>query len=62
MPWAARRGVELGVTDLSAAKVFYGNAFGWTSNDYGPGPAYVVSETSAQPKALRWVAVASTTR
>ncbi len=33
--------VELGVTDFSAAKAFYGSAFGWTFNDYGPGPAYV---------------------
>lgn len=33
--------VELGVADFAAAKAFYGNAFGWTFNDYGPGPAYV---------------------
>jgi len=33
--------VEFGVTDLHAAKAFYGSAFGWTFNDYGPGPAYV---------------------
>lgn len=28
--------VELTVTDLSAAKTFYHDAFGWTFNDYGP--------------------------
>lgn len=33
--------VELGMTDLLAAKQFYGAAFGWRFTDYGPGPAYV---------------------
>lgn len=33
--------IEFGVTDLLAAKAFYGSAFGWTFNDYGPGPTYV---------------------
>ena len=33
--------VEIGVTDLVAAKAFYGAAFGWSFTDYGPGPAYV---------------------
>jgi predicted enzyme related to lactoylglutathione lyase len=28
--------IELGATDLAAAKAFYGAAFGWTFNDYGP--------------------------
>jgi predicted enzyme related to lactoylglutathione lyase len=32
--------IEIGVTNF-AAKSFYGSAFGWTFNDYGPGPAYV---------------------
>lgn len=31
--------IELTVTDLAAAKRFYGAAFGWTFTDYGP--AYV---------------------
>jgi predicted enzyme related to lactoylglutathione lyase len=31
--------VELAVTDTAAAKTFYGAAFGWTFNDYGPGYA-----------------------
>lgn len=31
--------VELTVTDLAAAKAFYGDAFGWTFTDYGPGYA-----------------------
>ncbi|UZN02778.1 VOC family protein [Cellulomonas sp. S1-8] len=33
--------IEIGMTDLHAAKAFYGAAFGWTFTDYGPGPAYV---------------------
>lgn len=28
--------IELGVTDLAAARRFYEAAFGWTFNDYGP--------------------------
>ena len=28
--------VELTVSDLAAAKVFYQSAFGWEFNDYGP--------------------------
>jgi hypothetical protein len=28
--------IELTVTDVAAAKRFYGSAFGWTFNDYGP--------------------------
>ncbi|MBX3273787.1 MAG: VOC family protein [Sandaracinaceae bacterium] len=31
--------VELSVTDMEAAKRFYGAAFGWSFNDYGPGYA-----------------------
>lgn len=31
--------IELAATDLAAAKAFYGAAFGWTFNDYGPGYA-----------------------
>ena len=33
--------VELDCPDLAAAKAFYGAAFGWEFNDYGPGPDYV---------------------
>jgi predicted enzyme related to lactoylglutathione lyase len=29
--------VELGVADIARSKAFYGNAFGWTFTDYGPG-------------------------
>lgn len=29
--------IELGVTDMDRAKRFYGEAFGWTFNDYAPG-------------------------
>jgi len=28
--------IELPVTDVAAAKRFYGKAFGWTFEDYGP--------------------------
>jgi predicted enzyme related to lactoylglutathione lyase len=28
--------IELGVSDLAAAQTFYGQAFGWEFNDYGP--------------------------
>ncbi|MDR7254085.1 putative enzyme related to lactoylglutathione lyase [Nocardioides sp. BE266] len=28
--------IEMGVGDLAAAKAFYGKAFGWEFNDYGP--------------------------
>lgn len=28
--------VEFGVTDIAAAKAFYGDAFGWSFTDYGP--------------------------
>ncbi|GAB3585538.1 VOC family protein [Amycolatopsis endophytica] len=31
--------IELTVTDMSAAQQFYGEAFGWTFTDYGPGYA-----------------------
>jgi len=28
--------IEISVTDVDAAKAFYGSAFGWAFNDYGP--------------------------
>lgn len=28
--------IELGVKDVAKAKAFYGQAFGWQFNDYGP--------------------------
>jgi uncharacterized protein len=28
--------IEISVTDLEQAKLFYGSAFGWEFNDYGP--------------------------
>ena len=31
--------IELSVRDVAAAKRFYGEAFGWQFNDYGPGYA-----------------------
>jgi uncharacterized protein len=29
--------IEMNVTDIARAKAFYGGAFGWTFQDYGPG-------------------------
>ncbi len=29
--------IEFSVTDIARAKAFYGQAFGWTFTDYGPG-------------------------
>jgi len=34
--------VEIGVGDVSRAKRFYADAFGWSFHDYGPGYAGVV--------------------
>ena len=36
--------IEFGVTDVSAAKAFYGAAFGWTFSDYGPDYAGIRGE------------------
>ncbi|MER5481540.1 VOC family protein [Streptomyces sp. NPDC002734] len=35
--------IELGVTDLAAAKAFCTAAFGWAFNDYGPAYAGIVA-------------------
>ncbi|WP_315067856.1 VOC family protein [uncultured Microbacterium sp.] len=35
--------IELVVTDVEASKSFFGDAFGWSFNDYGPGYAGIVS-------------------
>jgi predicted enzyme related to lactoylglutathione lyase len=35
--------VELEVADVAEAKQFYGAAFGWTFNDYGPDYAGIVA-------------------
>ncbi|MBX3231471.1 MAG: VOC family protein [Labilithrix sp.] len=40
--------IEITVTDVAAAKQFYGEAFGWTFNDYGPGYAGIRGETREQ--------------
>jgi predicted enzyme related to lactoylglutathione lyase len=34
--------IEFGVTDILEAKRFYGEAFGWIFNEYGPGYAGIV--------------------
>ncbi len=40
--------IEITVPDVAAAKAFYGQAFGWTFNDYGPGYAGIVGATREQ--------------
>lgn len=39
--------IEIGVTDIQAAKSFYGSAFGWTFNDYGPAYAGIRGKGAA---------------
>ncbi|MDP9799627.1 putative enzyme related to lactoylglutathione lyase [Catenuloplanes nepalensis] len=43
--------VELTVTDLEAAKRFYGAAFGWRFNDYGPAYAGIRGPHDDAPEA-----------
>ena len=38
--------IEISVTDVAAAKRFYGAAFGWRFNDYGPGYAGILGQGS----------------
>lgn len=38
--------IEISVTDVAAAKRFYGAAFGWRFNDYGAGYAGIVGPGS----------------
>lgn len=38
--------IEISVTDVDAAKRFYGAAFGWRFNDYGAGYAGIVGPGS----------------
>ncbi|MBX3206732.1 MAG: VOC family protein [Labilithrix sp.] len=40
--------IEIAVKDVAEAKRFYGSAFGWTFNDYGPGYAGIVGEHREQ--------------
>jgi predicted enzyme related to lactoylglutathione lyase len=36
--------IEISVTDMDASKRFYGEAFGWTFNDYGPSYAGIAGK------------------
>jgi predicted enzyme related to lactoylglutathione lyase len=45
--------VELAVTSLADAKQFYGAAFGWQFNDYGPAYAGIKSEAGDEMGGLR---------
>lgn len=38
--------IEIGATDVAAAKAFYAAAFGWSFNDYGPEYAGIRSADS----------------
>ena len=40
--------IEITVPDLAAAKAFYGGAFGWSFNDYGPAYAGIQGEAREQ--------------
>ena len=40
--------LELTVTDLAAAKAFYGEAFGWQFVDYGPGYSGILAVPDQQ--------------
>lgn len=40
--------IEITVPDLAAAKAFYGSAFGWSFNDYGPTYAGIQGEAREQ--------------
>ncbi|GAB7040140.1 MULTISPECIES: VOC family protein [Catenuloplanes] len=42
--------IELTVTDLAAAKRFYGDAFGWRFNDYGPSYAGIRAQRDGAPE------------
>ena len=41
--------IEIPVVDVAAAKQFYGSAFGWAFNDYGPD--YAGIQDPARPRA-----------
>lgn len=43
--------VELPAPDLPAVREFYGRAFGWQFNDYGPGYAGIRGATQDAPEA-----------
>ncbi len=45
--------IELAVADLAAAKRFYGNAFGWEFNDYGPQYAGIRGAAGGEVGGLR---------
>ena len=44
--------IEISVKDVDAAKAFYGSAFGWAFNDYGPEYAGIQGDGS-EPGGLR---------
>jgi hypothetical protein len=45
--------IEIAVTDVVAAKQFYGAAFGWTFNDYGPDYAGIVKQGGGEAGGFR---------
>src|SRR5690606_9892261 len=45
--------IEFEVTDMAEAQRFYGAAFGWTFNDYGPGYAGIQKSDDGEAGGLR---------
>ena len=45
--------IEIPVSDLAEAKRFYGEAFGWTFNDYGPEYAGIVRDAGGEVGGMR---------
>lgn len=45
--------VEFTVTDMDEAKLFYGTAFDWKFNDYGPGYAGIQKRQGGEAGGLR---------
>jgi uncharacterized protein len=54
--------IEISVTDLERAKLFYGSAFGWEFNDYGPQYAGIKSPDGASAPEVGGLALANDVR
>jgi uncharacterized protein len=54
--------IEISVTDLEQAKLFYRSAFGWEFNDYGPQYAGIKSPDGASASEVGGLALANDVR
>jgi len=54
--------IEISVTDLEQAKLFYGSAFGWEFNDYGPQYAGIKGRADASAPEVGGLALANDVR